>query len=265
MPVMSLPMYDWPEVRQAADRWAAGLAVHLNEAGIAGIERGLVRNVDYEASWRRSDLVLSQTCGYPLTHAFAGRLRLLATPHYRCDGPRYRSFVFVRADGPVRAPVDLAGCRAAFNTRDSMSGMLALKLVFAPLAGRQPFFTGAIETGGHIQSLEAVTRGEADVCAIDCVTVAYARRYRPSLLEPLAEIARSPPAPALPYVTAAAASDRDVTRMRQAIRAAAADPQLDEARSALLIGGFSELTDQDYREIPNLERSLPAAANVELW
>jgi ABC-type phosphate/phosphonate transport system substrate-binding protein len=268
MPVMSLPMYDWAEVREATDRWAGGLARHLGEAGVAGIESGLVRALDHQAAWRRSDLVLSQTCGYPLTHEFADRLKLVATPHYRCEGcegPRYRSILFARSADSIRSPDDLAGRRAAFNTRDSMSGMLALKLVFAPLAGRQRFFARAIETGGHVRSLEAVARGEADVCAIDCVTVAFARRYRPSILEGLVEIARSPSVPALPYVTSAATKARDVGRLRQAVRAAVADAQLNDARSALFIAGFSELAGEDYDEIPALERNIAATANVDLW
>jgi ABC-type phosphate/phosphonate transport system substrate-binding protein len=268
MSVMSLPMYDWAEVREATDRWAGGLARHLGEAGAAGIENSLVRAFDPRAAWRRSDLVLSQTCGYPLTHEFAGLLKLVATPNYRCDGcegPRYRSILFARSGDSVRAPRDLEGRRAAFNSRDSMSGMLALKLVIAPLAGRQRFFAGAIETGGHVQSLEAVARREADVCAIDCVTVALARRYRPSILEGLVEIARSPPVPALPYVATADTSARDLTRLRQAIRAAVADAQLNDTRCALFIDDFSELSDEDYDEIPALERNIPATANVDLW
>ncbi len=98
-------MYDWPEVREATDSWAAGLARHLAELGLAGIEQGLVRASDHYAAWARADLLLSQTCGYPLTHGFAKTLRLVATPHYRCDGcdgPRYRSIVFVRAGSSVR-------------------------------------------------------------------------------------------------------------------------------------------------------------------
>jgi ABC-type phosphate/phosphonate transport system substrate-binding protein len=268
MAVMSLPMYDWVEVREATDRWAAGLARHIGEAGIRGVDEQLVRFGRYSECWHRSDLVLSQTCGYPLTHALAGSLKPVATPHYRCegcDGPRYRSVLFVRSSDSGSGPGDLAGCRAAFNSRDSMSGMLALKLVFAPFAGRQRFFAGAIETGSHMESLAAVAQGNADVCAVDCVVVAYARRHRPRLLAGLVEIARSPPVPALPYVTAAVTAAPDVARLRRAIAAAALDPQLDQARSALFIDGFSELTADDYKEILALERDIPATANVELW
>jgi ABC-type phosphate/phosphonate transport system substrate-binding protein len=259
-------MYDWPEIRWATDRWAVGLARHIREAGMAGISEDLVREADHCAAWCRSDLVLSQTCGYPLTHDFRYSLRLVATPHYGCDGCegfRYRSIVFARGGDVDRTLGEFAGRRAAFNARDSMSGMLALKLVFAPFAGEHRFFTDAIKTGGHIASLEAVARGDADVCAIDCVTVAHARRHRPYLLDPLAEIARSPPVPALPYVTAMATSDADVDCLRRALRAATADAQLHDARAALFIDGFSD--EADYDEILILERSVPTTANVDLW
>ncbi len=79
------------------------------------------------------------------------------------------------------------------------------------------------------------------------------------------EIARSPAVPALPYVTSARTSERDVALLRRAIRAATADECLREARSALFIEGFSELTDADYAVIPRLEDAIPATANVGLW
>jgi ABC-type phosphate/phosphonate transport system substrate-binding protein len=268
MPVMSLPMYDWPEVREATDRWAAGLVHHMGEAGIYGVDILLIREADHCGAWRRADLALSQTCGYPLTHGFADSLRLIATPHYRCDGcegPTYRSIVFARAADSLRTLSDMAGRRAAFNSRDSMSGMLALKLVFAPFAGPERFFVDTVETGSHVHSLQAVARREADVCAVDCVAVAIARSYRPSLLRGLVEIARSPAVPALPYVTNSAADAAAVARLRRAIHAAVADPDLIEARSALFIEGFSELPDATYDQILNLERSIPKTANVDLW
>ena len=81
--------------------------------------------------------------------------------------------------------------------------MLALKLVFAPHARDGRFFSRAIETGGHLNSLAAVRKGLADVCAIDSVCVALARRYRPEALEGLVEIARSPAVPGLPWITRA--------------------------------------------------------------
>ena len=78
--IASLPMYDWPEVRQATDNWWAGIARHLDNAP------ALDRGADYTALWRDPRLLFSQTCGYPFTHEFSGRLKLIATPHYGADG-----------------------------------------------------------------------------------------------------------------------------------------------------------------------------------
>ena len=86
--IASLPMYDLPEIRAATDAWWRGLSEHM------GIKGELDRGPDHYQAWRDPDLVFSQTCGYPLTHEFRGRLRLLATPHYAadgCTGPFYRS------------------------------------------------------------------------------------------------------------------------------------------------------------------------------
>src|SRR5260221_137779 len=161
--IASLPMYDWPEVREATDRWWRGIASHL------GVSLALSRDEDYASVWRRSGLLLSQTCGYPFTHEFKGKLKLVATPHYGadgCEGPNYRSIIFARETKPLAA---FRGCIAGVNGPDSMSGMLALKLVFQPLAREGRFFAKTIETGGHIASMKAVREGLVDVCAIDAV------------------------------------------------------------------------------------------------
>src|SRR3546814_3772619 len=80
---------------------------------------------DLAALWTAPDLLFSQTCGYPLTHALAGRVTLVATPIYDCpgcDGGRYRSEILVRADDAAGQPADLKGRRAAVNAAESKSG-----------------------------------------------------------------------------------------------------------------------------------------------
>src|SRR5205823_5053207 len=153
--------------------WWAGLAKHL------GGGPGLTRREDFAALWSDPQLLFSQTCGYPLTHAFKGKLKLVATPHYAadgCDGPSYCSIIFAREALPLAA---LRGATAAVNSPDSMSGMLALQLVFAPLAEDGIFFGDVAETGSHLASLAAVRDGLADVCAIDAVCAALAKQMRP--------------------------------------------------------------------------------------
>ncbi|MCB1377729.1 MAG: PhnD/SsuA/transferrin family substrate-binding protein [Alphaproteobacteria bacterium] len=252
--IASLPMYDWPEIRAATDDWWKGIARHI------GIDAALQRVENYASLWLSSDLLFSQTCGYPFTHEFAGKLTYVATPHYDadgCAGPNYRSIVFAREMAPLES---FRGCTVAFNSPDSMSGMLALKLVFAPYAVKGRFFGRAFKTGGHLNSLRAVREGAADVCAIDAVCVGLARRHRPQDLDGLVEIARSPSVPGLPYVTVAG----NAMKLRQAVSAALDDPDLGDVRDQLLLSGLSVFDPQDYIRIVDLEIAMERAGGLEL-
>jgi ABC-type phosphate/phosphonate transport system substrate-binding protein len=251
----SLPMYDWPEVRAATDALWAAIAREIGARG------PLRRQADHAVLWRDPGLLFSQTCGYPFTHEFLGKLALVATPHYACEGcegANYASIVLAREPGP---PDAFRGTRAAFNAPDSMSGMLALKLVFAPHAVHGRFFGGALETGSHIASMQAVREGKADVCAIDAVCVALARRYRPELAAGLVEIARSPPVPGLPYVTA---RDRDPATLRAALTKVFAEPALAEQREALYLAGLSFLPTSAYVRILDLETGMERQGGLNL-
>lgn len=252
--IAALQMYDWPEVRAATDAWWAGLARHM------GVEVALSRPDDFTAPWFREDLLFAQTCGYPFTHALKGNVTLIATPHYAadgCEGADYRSILFAREKKSLEA---FRGSVAAVNTPDSMSGMLALKSVFAPLADQGRFFGRAVETGGHLNSLAAVREGRADVCAIDCVCVELARRHRPSALEGLTEIARSPAVPGLPLITRSG----DAATIRKALTHAFADPTLADARDTLLLTGFSILDAKAYDRILALEAEVETMGGLLL-
>lgn len=268
MSVLALPMYDWPEVREATDRWGRGLSLHLKARGFDDVPVELTRSDNYQDSWRSPGLLLSQTCGYAFANEFARRLAAVVTPHYDvkgCEGANYSSHIMVRAKDGIRDLRDLAGRRAAYNNRDSMSGMLALKLVFAPHARNGKFFGATIESGGHAKSLEALQAGRVDVCAIDSVCVAIARRHRPELVDGIVAIARSPLVPGLPYVTLASRDEDEIERMRRAVDDAFADPALGQARASLFLKGFSLLTHGDYAVMRDLERDMAAGGGLSLW
>ena len=242
----SLPMYDWPEVREATDALWHAMASRLQ------VDIQLTRSPDAATLWRTPDLLLSQTCGYPLTHEFRGRLSYVATPHYQadgCDGPNYCSIVFAREKSSLSA---FRGMRAAINTRDSMSGMLALRLVTAPLASGEPFLSEEIYSGSHRASMEMVRVGAADVCAIDAVCVALAKQHCPADLLGLVEIARSPSVPGLPFVTRQA----DPKPLQAALIDVMHDPKLQDVRHALLLKSVSELDFNAYDVICDLENAL---------
>ncbi len=247
MIVASLPMYDWPEIRPHTDSFWHSLS---HNAGLVG---ELDRSTDYVELWHDPKLMFSQTCGYPFTHSFNGLLDYVATPHYDadgCDGANYCSIIFARELKPL---ADFYGCNAAINTDDSMSGMLALKLVFAPFVRGGEFFRRVKLTGGHRNSLKAVRIKYADVCAIDSVCVALSKKYCPQELEGLVEIARSPSVPALPWVTRCG----DPAQLVAALEKTFSDPEFKSTRDALLLKDFSLLSSGSYNKIIDLENALP--------
>jgi hypothetical protein len=100
--IATLPMYDLPGLRAATDAWWTGLAGHLRARGVAGVPDALTRDAaPRERLWRSPDLMLSQTCGYPLVHGLDGVVGLIATPRHvapGCAGALYSSLIVIGAD-----------------------------------------------------------------------------------------------------------------------------------------------------------------------
>jgi ABC-type phosphate/phosphonate transport system substrate-binding protein len=256
MRLTALPMYDLPEVAAATDALWSGLARRLRAAGMKGVPDRLERGSDPRRVWRSPDLLFAQTCGFPLTHEFDGRLALIATPRYAaggCEGPTYRSRIVVRADDPRERFRDFAGAVAAINSEDSHSGFNILRWRVAQ-EGRSPFFRQVERTGAHVASLAAVQTGKADIAAIDCVTFALLERHRPGAIAGIRVLEDTPVAPALPFVTAGGRGPEELQVLRRALADAFADPELAPAREALLLSGVEEVPLARYQLIRDYAR-----------
>jgi ABC-type phosphate/phosphonate transport system substrate-binding protein len=267
MSAASLPMYDLPELRDATDGWWRGLARAFAEAGIADVPAVLSRDHDYGAVWRDPGLLFSQTCGYPLMHELRGRVRLVATPCYSapgCAGADYCSFVVVRRDSGFTDMASLWGARCAVNGLDSQSGYSALRVLAAPYARAGKFFGEVAVTGGHRKSIEMVAAGKADAAAVDCVTFGLLARHRPAAIADIRVLCQSPSAPNLPFITGLSADDGQVARMRAGLRQAFADPELADARDALMLSGCEFLPLESYDRILEIENQAIALGYGEL-
>lgn len=259
-----LPMYDLPEVRTATDDLWRGLARAFRLEGLEGVPAGLRRDLPAYDLFEHPDLLFTQTCGYPLTHRLAGRVRLIATPRYAargCQGPHYTSLIVVRADEPAAVVGEFRGRTVAVNALDSHSGCHALRALVAPLARDGAFFGHTLVTGSHRASIDAVRRREADIAAIDCVIHGLLERHAPGGLDGTRVIGMTPAAPGLPFVCANRTTCDDLLRLRAGLARAMADPDLRATRESLLIIGAEVLPLEAYERIRQLERSartLPA-------
>ncbi|MCR9219777.1 MAG: PhnD/SsuA/transferrin family substrate-binding protein [Alphaproteobacteria bacterium] len=261
--IASLFMYAPPELRPAVEAWWAGVAGHLRAAGLSDAPDRLVWPADPLAHWTDPDLLLAQACGYPLTHALAGRVAYVATPHYAaegCRGPLYSSRIVARASEADRDLPAFRGRRLAYNDPSSQSGFWALRAALAARLGpateaQGPFFAAALQTDGHRESLAAVREGRADLCAVDTVTWALLTRVAPQEIAPLAPIGWTPAAPGLPYITALAGAAGRLPAIRAGLEAAFTDAALSEVRAALLLDGFSVLPAGGYACVRAMERT----------
>lgn len=290
--VASLPMYDFPELRDAHDEFWGAIAGRLTAAGLKEIPRTLTRGVLPADVWADSSLLFAQGCEYPLAKAFADRVRVVAHPVYSaagCEGARYRSAVVVRRDrnaggvtqarGPAHAGgsarehraalagaggtdvalAELRGQRCVVNELDSNSGMNLLRAAIAPFANGEPFFASVTVSGSHLRSIEMIASGHADVASVDCVSFAHFQRLYPSLVAELRVLAWTASSPSLPYITSRSASDSTVQRLRAALADVFEDESLAPARAKLLLQSVDLEPAAGFGEVLALERGAAEA------
>jgi len=263
--IAALPMYNVTPRHDAL--WRAllrdALDAFVNAGGPAGVALPDEPFDDLHALWRRDDLLLSQTCGYPYRMlGLRDVVRLIATPVFDaegCHGAHYSSVLAVSARAHAGGATTLAACRglrAAFNGRDSHSGMNALRHAVAPHARDGRFFGSVAALGSHLNVLRALALAEADCAAIDCVTFAYVRDALPELLEDIRIIGMTASAPGLPFIASRALEATQVVALQDALdRAVSADA---ERARVLRLKGFERLSPDDYEVIARFEQGAAA-------
>ena len=248
--VAALPMYNVTPALAA--EWRAFLADVLKavDPHAALIDPG----EDLHALWRRPDLLISQTCGYPLVSGLQRHVQLIATPQFDapgCAGANYSSVLITRANAPFDSLDACRGTRAAYNQDDSNSGMNVFRHAVAPLAKDGRFFSEVIRTGSHLGSLRAVVENRADVAAIDCVTFAFMCDELPDLAQQVRVPGWTAASPGLPLIAANNVPQSTVESMRATLDDALASQPMRAKR--LRLKGFSHLSLSDYARINQIE------------
>ncbi len=198
--IASLPMYDWQGVKSSYDALWRELSKHLL-ADRFDAPAKLTRQDDYHPIWTSPDLLVGQTCGYPYWTGLRDQVQILGIPNYSvegCVGQDYSSAIIVAKNAPWQNMDEVHNARAAINGADSLSGHLALRAV----VGERENIVSAQLSGAHLNSIDMVTKGTADIAAIDAVCWDMAQQFYPRLAEKLRVIAWSPLMPGLPLITA---------------------------------------------------------------
>ena len=267
--IAALQMYDFPPLQAAHDALWRAVASSLEALGVRGVPAHLTRNIDHREVWGHPNLLLAQACEYPIATSYSSQLTLVATPRYSapgCEGAQYRSAIVVRANSAAHSLADLRGQRCVINEVDSNSGVNLLRAAIAPLARGAPFFKSVSVSGSHRRSLETVVAGDADVAAIDCVTLAHLERLESALTSKVRKIGWTPASPSLPLVTSSQTPPSTVEALRTALASVIDNPLLARAREQLLLEGFDFAPDASLSRVRALEqeaagiRGFPTAA-----
>ncbi|NDR59110.1 phosphate/phosphite/phosphonate ABC transporter substrate-binding protein [Aliiruegeria sabulilitoris] len=237
----ALPMYDHPGVRAETDALWAAIRDRLRDAGIAAPQE-LLREDDLHAQWESPELLLGQTCGLPFRIALHHRVTLLGSIDY--DLPEtppghYHSIFVARKDDPRNHVSEFDGALLAFNDRWSHSG-------WATACAEPVRFRPGPETGSHRDSARAVTSAEADIAALDAISLRLIEQHT-DFARGLKRVGRSGTSPGQAIITAYPEYE---TALRSALVAGIAGLP-EQTKSALGIRGVVQTPPQDYLAVPN--------------
>ena len=265
MGLASLPMY--VSNRDALTQLWAAVAAQLREQGLANTPQALTWPTDLHAHWLNPDLLLSQTCGYPLMDDLAGKVQLVGCFQYDapgCEGITCHSALIARDEHAALALEDFRGLRAAFNVSNSQSGYNAFRARFAPLSINGKFFRSTLETGSHRLSVDAVRTGLADLASIDCVTYDGLKRYSPEAVQGLHVVGNTEWYPGLPLITSGKTSARDLETMQGVFANLFSDPSVAQTLSNLGVVGFETPPAQIYQRCIDMRETAIALGYPKL-
>ncbi|MDR6956824.1 ABC-type phosphate/phosphonate transport system substrate-binding protein [Pseudomonas brassicacearum] len=244
-----LSMYLAPaRVLQAQEAWLQRVLEILGE------RREQTQIDDPMSHWLSPDLLLSQTCGYPLITSLRGKVRLIGRPSYELahsSGGDHCGLLLCRADSTVADLAGFQGSHGLINAWDSNSGMNLLRHTLAGISDRG-FFSKLSVTGSHRESLRRLKGYEGDLASIDSVTYDYLARDNSDEIEGLKVLVRSVRSPCLPYITSIRRTAADADSIRSAMNEALI--QLPEVSRDLAIKEVLPASEADYECLLEYER-----------
>jgi ABC-type phosphate/phosphonate transport system substrate-binding protein len=243
--IAALQMYDFDDLVAVNDRLWAVVRGGLRARGIAAPD-ALTRGADLWDVWHATDLLLSQTCGYPYRAKLHPDVTLVGTPDYGVEGcapGEYCSYFIARADDPRRDLAAFDTVPLAYSDALSQSGWAAPQNHAASLG---LCFPAGLMTGAHRLTMQAIADGRAEFGAVDAVTWRHLLRVDPTA-QKLRIIAQTKPTPGLPLITAKGGPADD---LRDVIQTAISQMSAQD-RNILGLKGLTTIPPQAYLAVPN--------------
>ena len=241
MSVASMAMYSFGATRPAYERLWDGVRARLSFDA---------PTLEWDAApdevCRRPDLLIGQTCGWPLITEMANEVRVVGTFDCEVDGASdgtYCSVLVTTLDGSLDEILRDPALAVAASTPASLSGWVSLRAI----AAASGVVLDRVEwTGSHMASVDALITGRADLASIDAVSWAHLDTTT------LRVVGHGPRVPCLPLVTAQSSSDSLIAELRHALRDTVSDAAMAATCRRLRIRGFLDRDLSDYQPIAAL-------------
>lgn len=264
---VSLPMYDFPQVRESTTQILDAVVEALRRAG-EDVQVVFPENTEHHNlvdHWESSDTYLSQSCGLPFVehlHDYVDVIGTLGWSGISDERGWYRTVIVAREALGIEDIADVGGLRPAISNPFSLSGWCSLGWALAQISDEAHFVEPYRVGGGHRGSLRLLQEHEADFASIDPGTFQLLARHEPELTQGLTLIGHGPQVPATPLHITKRDRHVDIGRVRSVVAEAFASPDLAGARGDIGISGFIPLDNAPYLEaIPPLvdiaQRRLP--------
>ena len=263
----SLPMYNLPEMAGRNAAFWEALSKEMRAQKLASIPPDLVFSRAAVPDAIGSEVLFSQTCGYPLQTIYSGQFAFLGVPTYDfpgCGPSTHRAFVIVGKESPYRTIEDLRGARFALNSIHSNSGMNLPRLLLARQGIKAPFFGTVVVTRSHTESIRQVQAGDLDAASIDCVTYGFFKELCPDKVSAIRVLAETPESPAIPFVTSIATPSDQIEKLRAALFRVANDPAYRPVLDGLHIKTITAVDPSDYARVVAYEREAVERGYAEL-
>jgi ABC-type phosphate/phosphonate transport system substrate-binding protein len=249
MTIASLAMYPYPQLRSAYGQLWDSVRSKLSFAAPA-----LDLVLDALPACRRDDLLLGQTCGWPLITELASTVRVIGTFDYDVEGASDGTYCSVLISNRNASLADILrrpDLVVAANSSDSLSGWISLRSVAATYGVRlegppQKVDQKIVWTGSHAASIDTVRRRRADLASIDAVSWSHLDGSGLSI------VGHGPRVPCLPLVTSGSSTDVVVGELRAALTATVRDPAMADVCTTLMVRDFLVRDLVDYEGLPAL-------------
>lgn len=205
------------------------------------------------------DLALGQICGIDYVRAGAGAYAYLATFSVAhpdlADGYYHSVLIRSRAGGvDLKRDYDPATTPVAINAPGSFSGALALKAHLLDSGLALPEVVRF--SGGHVDSIDLVARGQAAFAAIDRLSFAMARAQYPQMVAAVQVMGETAAVPGLPFVTSPRLPSAARARLAANVLALPMTPIWGELSAALELRGITALDPAAYDAIGAVDARL---------